>query len=61
VDYIAKFGLLSPALTIGHGVWMSDSDIDVCAAAGVRVCHNCSSNFRLASGRAPITKGTPRY
>jgi cytosine/adenosine deaminase-related metal-dependent hydrolase len=56
VDYIAKFGLLSPALTIGHGVWMSDSDIDVCAAAGVRVCHNCTSNFRLASGRAPITK-----
>ena len=56
VEYLSKFGLLTKALTIGHGVWMSESDIDICAAAGVHVCHNCSSNMRLASGRAPITQ-----
>lgn len=55
VEYLKQVGLLTSALTIGHGVWMSESDIAACAVAGVRVCHNCSSNFRLASGRAPIT------
>lgn len=54
VEYLARFGMLTPALTIGHGVWMSESDIRMSADAGVRVCHNCSSNMRLASGRAPI-------
>jgi cytosine/adenosine deaminase-related metal-dependent hydrolase len=43
-------------MTIGHGVWMSDADIDLIAAAGVRVCHNCSSNMRLASGRAAVSR-----
>lgn len=53
-QHIARLGLAGPRLTIGHGVWMSEDDIAACAASGTRICHNCSSNFRLKSGIAPV-------
>lgn len=56
LDHLARFGLLNAQLTIGHGVWMSEDDIRSCAAHGVRICHNCSSNFRLKSGIAPVNR-----
>jgi cytosine/adenosine deaminase-related metal-dependent hydrolase len=56
IDHLARFGLLSGRLTIGHGVWLTDKDIATCAAHGVRICHNCSSNFRLKSGIAPVNR-----
>jgi 5-methylthioadenosine/S-adenosylhomocysteine deaminase len=56
VDHLASFGLLSSQMTLGHGVWLTDRDIETCAAHGVRICHNCSSNFRLRSGTAPVTR-----
>jgi 5-methylthioadenosine/S-adenosylhomocysteine deaminase len=54
VDYIERFDMLSPRLTLGHGVWLNESDIDKMASAGACVCHNCSSNFRLRSGIAAL-------
>ena len=54
VDYIERFGLLSPRLTLGHGVWLNEADMDKLAGAGACVCHNCSSNFRLRSGIAAL-------
>jgi cytosine/adenosine deaminase-related metal-dependent hydrolase len=54
VDYIEKFGLLGPQMTLGHGVWLSESDIEKLAATGTCICHNCSSNFRLRSGVAAL-------
>lgn len=56
VAYLERFGLLNDRMTVGHGVWMSDRDIEQCAAHGVRICHNCSSNFRLKSGIAPVNR-----
>jgi cytosine/adenosine deaminase-related metal-dependent hydrolase len=56
LDYIHRFGLTGPQLTIGHGVWMSEADIELCAHTGTRICHNCSSNFRLKSGLAPVNR-----
>lgn len=53
-SHIHRMGLTGPNLTIGHGVWMSEEDIDLCAHTGTRICHNCSSNFRLKSGLAPV-------
>lgn len=55
VEHLDRFGLVCDRLTIGHGTWLSASDIELCAGRGVRVCHNCSSNLRLASGHAPVT------
>jgi cytosine/adenosine deaminase-related metal-dependent hydrolase len=54
VEHIDRFGLLGPRMTLGHGVWLSESDIDRLAETGTHVCHNCSSNFRLRSGIAPL-------
>lgn len=54
--HIHRLGLTGPSLTIGHGVWMTEEDIELCAATGTRLCHNCSSNFRLKSGVAPVNR-----
>ena len=56
VDYIERFGMLGPNLTLGHGVWLNESDIEKLAASGSRICHNCSSNFRLRSGVAALNR-----
>ena len=56
LEYIDRFGLVNERLTIGHGVWLTERDIERLAAAGSCVCHNCSSNFRLRSGIAPLNE-----
>ncbi len=54
VKHLEKLGLLGPHMTLGHGVWMTQEDIEICAGTGTCVCHNCSSNFRLRSGVLPL-------
>jgi 5-methylthioadenosine/S-adenosylhomocysteine deaminase len=56
VQHLEKLGLLSPRLTLGHAVWLTEQDIELVAAHGVCLCHNCSSNFRLRSGLAPLNE-----
>ena len=43
-------------MTLGHGVWLNEDDIQRIAETGTCVCHNCSSNFRLRSGVAALNK-----
>lgn len=63
LEYIDRFGLIGPKLTIGHGVWMTPDDMDLLAERGGCLCHNCSSNLRLKSGTADLNgflaKGVP--
>ena len=54
VKHLDKLGLLGPTMTLGHGVWLTEEDIEIVAATGTCLCHNCSSNFRLRSGIAPV-------
>ena len=54
LEYIDRFGMVNERLTLGHGVWLSEKNIDRLASAGGCVCHNCSSNFRLRSGVAAL-------
>jgi len=54
LDHIDRLGFLGPRLTLGHGVWLNEADLDRIAATGTHICHNCSSNFRLRSGVAPL-------
>ena len=56
VEYIGRFGLLGPQMTLGHGVWLNEKDIERLAETGTCVCHNCSSNFRLRSGVAALNQ-----
>jgi cytosine/adenosine deaminase-related metal-dependent hydrolase len=53
VRHLHERGLLSSRLTLGHAVWIDESDIGLLAASGTHVCHNPSSNLRLRSGLAP--------
>ena len=54
VAHLARFGLLHDRMTLGHGTWLSEADIALLAETGTCICHNCSSNFRLRSGVAPL-------
>lgn len=54
VQHLAGLGALTPALTLAHGVWLDDADIDALAASGAAVVHNPISNMRLGSGIAPV-------
>src|SRR5215510_7165236 len=54
LEYIDRFGLVTHRLTLGHGVWLNEKDIDRLAEARGCICHNCSSNFRLRSGVAAL-------
>jgi cytosine/adenosine deaminase-related metal-dependent hydrolase len=49
-----RAGLLGPHCTLGHGVWLTEAEIEHVAITGTRICHNCSSNLRLRSGVAPL-------
>ncbi len=54
VKHLHRLGLLGPKLTLGHGVWLTEEDIELAAHTGTCICHNCSSNFRLRSGLLPL-------
>lgn len=56
VKHLNQLGVLGPQMTLGHGVWMTEEDIEICADTGTCICHNCSSNFRLRSGTLPLMK-----
>jgi cytosine/adenosine deaminase-related metal-dependent hydrolase len=52
--HLHDLGVLGPHMTLGHGVWLTAEEIDIAAETGTCICHNCSSNFRLRSGLAPL-------
>ena len=56
VDYIRRRGMLGPRMTLGHGTWLTEGDIEILADTGTHVCHNASSNLRLRSGIAPVNR-----
>ncbi len=58
--HLHGLGLLGPRLTLGHGVWLTEVDIDLAAETGTMICHNASSNLRLRSGVAPLNAFTAR-
>jgi 5-methylthioadenosine/S-adenosylhomocysteine deaminase len=58
--YLEDLGLLGPHLTIGHGVWLTEADVERVAATGTMICHNASSNLRLRSGVAPLNHWAAR-
>jgi 5-methylthioadenosine/S-adenosylhomocysteine deaminase len=51
---LLKAGVLSPRLSVAHGVYLTDSDVDLLVAHGVGLAYNPTSNMKLASGIARI-------
>src|SRR5919109_141622 len=58
--YLEDLGLLGPHMTLGHGVWLTEGDVERVAATGTMICHNASSNLRLRSGVAPFNHWAAR-
>ena len=54
LQYFDSIGLLSPRLTLAHGVWLREHEIELLATRGVLLSCNISSNMRLASGLPPL-------
>ena len=56
VEHLRELGLLGPKTSLAHGIWLTDTDIDICAESGTTVCHNASCNLRLHMGVAPVVR-----
>ena len=54
IEVLRDTGLLGPTTVLAHAVHLTDTDIDLIAAAGAVVAHNPASNQKLASGFARI-------
>ncbi len=54
--HLDAIGFLSPRLTVAHGVWLDEADCELLAERGVTVSVNTSSNLRLRSGIAPVSR-----
>lgn len=52
VEYLAKIGGLTPNTTLAHGIWLTESDMELVADAGTSIAHNPISNLKLGSGIA---------
>jgi 5-methylthioadenosine/S-adenosylhomocysteine deaminase len=51
---MARCGLLSERLSVGHGIWLTPEERDLLARHGVTVVHNPASNLMLGSGRLSL-------
>lgn len=56
LQHMNDLGFLGPEVVCGHSTWVTDEDLDTMRETGTNICHNASSNLRLQSGIAPITK-----
>lgn len=54
IEYLRDIGMLTPRLTINHGIWLTERDIQLLAENGVSVTHNPLSNLKLGSGICPL-------
>ena len=54
VRFLDDIGLLSPRLTVAHGVHLTDDECALMAERGVTVAVNTSCNLRMRSGVAPV-------
>ena len=60
VRFLYDLGFLGPHLTLGHGVWLTEDDVELAVETGTMICHNASSNLRLRSGVAPLNQFAAR-
>jgi len=56
IQWLDGLGLLSPRLTVAHGVWLRADECELLAERGVVIAVNSSSNLRLRSGIASVSQ-----
>lgn len=55
-EYLDEIDFLGNDVLAAHGVWLSDSEMDIIKDNQVNLSHNPTSNMKLASGVSPVTK-----
>ena len=60
MERLRQLGLLGPGLIAAHAIHMETEEIDLLAHHGCSIAHCPSSNLKLASGIAPITRMAAR-
>ena len=55
VEKMHELGLLTRRSNLVHGVWMTDSDLDLVASSDSCIVHCPGSNMKLGSGIAPVS------
>lgn len=56
IGRLDRLGVLSPRLTVAHGIWLDEADAALLAEREVTVAVNTTSNLRLRSGIAPVDR-----
>ena len=56
VRFLDDIGLLSPRLTVAHGVHLTEDECALLAERGVTVAVNTACNLRMRSGVAPVAR-----
>ena len=56
VEWLANLGAFEVPVLAAHCVHLDDKDIDILAEHDVQVAHNPTSNMKLGSGIAPVSK-----
>ena len=56
VQHLHDTGTLRERVTMAHGIWITDDDIELMADAGCSVAHNPICNLRIGAGVAPLRK-----
>ncbi|MBN1613837.1 MAG: amidohydrolase [Deltaproteobacteria bacterium] len=54
IGHLRDLAILDEKTVAVHCNWLSEEDMDIMAAADVKVCHNPESNMKLAAGMAPV-------
>jgi len=54
--HLADLDILGPTVSICHGVWLTESDIELLQKTGAMLTTQASSNLRLKSGIAPLNR-----
>ncbi len=55
-EYLDEMDFLGDDVLAAHGVWLSDSEMDIIKDNQVKLSHNPISNMKLASGVSPVSK-----
>jgi 5-methylthioadenosine/S-adenosylhomocysteine deaminase len=55
-EYLNEIEFLGDDILAAHGVWLSDSEMDIIKDNQVKISHNPMSNMKLASGVSPVSK-----
>jgi len=55
-QYLDSLGFFNGRTVVAHAVWTDEADLAILKARGVGIAHCPSSNMKLASGIAPVTR-----